>query len=162
VSDGRLLAINLCGQAGEDLHPVDRVVARAGIGLDGDRYALARGTYTPTGGLQRQVTLIETETLAAIRRDDGIDLDAATSRRNLLTTGVALNHLVGRVFRIGGVPMRGVKLCEPCGYLQRRTQPGMVRALFHRGGLNAEILEDGVLHVGDPIEVEPVEVGVGA
>ena len=154
MSDGRLLAIHVCGHAGDPLVAVDWVRAVAGTGLEGDRYATGDGTWTPTGGPQRQVTLIESETLLAIRRDDGLELDAADTRRNLLTSGVALNHLVGTVFRVGDVVLRGVKLCEPCGYLGARTGPGVVRALFHRGGLNAEILSDGVLHVGDPIEVD--------
>jgi MOSC domain-containing protein YiiM len=154
MSDGRLAAIHVCRHAGEPLVPLDDVEAVAGVGLAGDRYASGEGTYSATSGPQRQVTLIESETLTAIRRDEGIELAAADTRRNLVTEGVALSHLVGRVFIVGDVAMRGVRLCEPCGYLGAKTGPGVVRALFHRGGLNAEILCDGVLHVGDPIHAE--------
>lgn len=162
MRDGRLLAIHVCPHAGDPLVALDTVRAVAGTGLEGDRYAVGQGTWTPTGGPQRQVTLIESETLVAIQRDEGLTLTAADTRRNLLTAGVALNHLVGAVFRVGDVPLRGVKLCEPCGYLGARTGPGVVRALFHRGGLFAEILDDGVLHVGDAIHVEePAELDAG-
>jgi MOSC domain-containing protein YiiM len=153
MRDGRLLAIHVCRHAGEPLVALDRVPALAGTGLEGDRYATAEGTWTPTGGPQRQLTLIESETLVALQRDEGLTLAPADTRRNLLTSGVALNRLVGAVFRVGEVPLRGVKLCEPCRYLGARTGPGVVRALLHRGGLYAEILADGVLHVGDPIHV---------
>lgn len=162
MKDGRLLAIHVCRHAGDPLVAVGAVRAVAGTGLEGDRYATGEGTWTPTGGPQRQVTLIESETLLAIRRDEGLTLTAADTRRNLLTTGVDLNRLVGRVFRVGQVPLRGVKLCEPCRYLGTRTGPGVVRALLHRGGLFAEILDDGVLAVGDAIHVdEPAEVEAG-
>ena len=55
----------------------------------------------------------ESEALEALRRDYEVDLDPAQARRNLLTRGVPLNHLVGREFRVGGVTLRGLRLCEP-------------------------------------------------
>ena len=78
----------------------------------------------------------------------------AETRRNLVTEGVALNHLVGREFRVGAVRMRGVRLAEPCVYLEQLTGHDGVRAAFvHRGGLRAEILDGGELRVGDAIDV---------
>ena len=69
--------------------------------------------------------------------------------------GVALNHLVGRTFRVGGVRMRGVRLAEPCVYLEQLTGlVGVRAALVHRGGLRAEILDDGELVVGDAVDVD--------
>jgi MOSC domain-containing protein YiiM len=50
--------------------------------------------------------------------------------------------------------MRGLRLAEPCAYLEQLTDlVGMREALVHRGGLRAEVLEDGELRVGDPIDV---------
>jgi hypothetical protein len=31
------------------------------------------------------------------------------------------------------------------------TRPGVIKGLVHRGGLNADILTDGVISVGDEI-----------
>jgi MOSC domain-containing protein YiiM len=85
---------------------------------------------------------------------DGIDVHEGETRRNLVTEGVALNHLVGHEFRIGAVRMRGLRLAEPCAYLEQLTGHDGVRAAFvHRGGLRAEILDDGELRVGDGIAV---------
>jgi MOSC domain-containing protein YiiM len=70
-----------------------------------------------------------------------------------MTRGIALNNLVGREFTIGAVRFRGIRLCEPCAHLQKLTQAGVIRGLAHRGGLNAEILTDGVIRVGDAIRV---------
>ncbi len=66
--------------------------------------------------------------------------------------GVPLNHLVGREFQIGPVRLRGIKLCEPCGHLEKMTVPGIEKALLHRGGLRAEILTSGTLRPGDPVK----------
>jgi MOSC domain-containing protein YiiM len=48
--------------------------------------------------------------------------------------------------------VRGVELCEPCKYLENLTgRPGLLRALVHRGGLAARILDGGVIRSGDPV-----------
>ena len=97
------------------------------------------------------MTLIEIEALEEFRREYAASVDAAKSRRNLLTRGVRLNELVGCDFLVGGVPMRGLRLCEPCSHLARLTSSPVLPGLVRRGGLYAEILEDGMLVVGDSI-----------
>ena len=145
-------AIHLCAEAGEPLHAVDEVKAVAGVGLYGDRYAVGGGTWSKRfPGVHRHVTLIESEALEALRRDHDIELSAAESRRNILTSGVALNHLVGREFRVGDVVLRGIELCEPCRYLEKVTGRPVRAPLVHRGGLNAEVVEGGVIRVGDAV-----------
>jgi MOSC domain-containing protein YiiM len=91
------------------------------------------------------------EALEAAERDYGLELAAEESRRNVLTCGVALNHLVGREFQIGEVRLRGLKLCEPCTHLQQLTNKPVIKALRHRGGLRAEILGSGMIKVGEKI-----------
>jgi len=132
-----------------DVHAEARAVA--GRGLEGDRYSLGTGYYSDKPGEGgRELTLIETETLEALPAL-GVKLSAAESRRNIATTGVPLNHLVGREFRVGAVRLRGTRLCEPCRYLDGLTQQGAMAALIHRGGLRAKILNDGLIRVGDTI-----------
>jgi MOSC domain-containing protein YiiM len=109
----------------------------------------ASGAQAP----DRQVTLIEAEALEAAARDYEVAIDAAQSRRNLLVRGVPLNHLVGQEFLIGQVRLRGLRLCEPCGHLEKLTVTGIKSALQHRGGLRAEILTDGTLHPGDCVRI---------
>jgi MOSC domain-containing protein YiiM len=66
-------------------------------------------------------------------------------------SGVALNHLVGTEFRVGEVRLKGVRLCEPCGYLERVTGLPVKAGLVHRGGLRAQVLSGGTIRVGDPV-----------
>jgi MOSC domain-containing protein YiiM len=58
---------------------------------------------------------------------------------------------VDREFWVGAVRMRGVRLCEPCKYLEELTQPRVMAALVHRGGLRAQILDEGIIRTGDVI-----------
>ena len=147
---GLLTAIFIGAEAGQPMSSVPEVRAVAGAGLQGDRYFLETGTFSEKSP-GNQVTLIELEALTAAARDYKFEIAPGESRRNLLTSGIALNHLVGREFSIGEVRLRGFKLCEPCGYLEKLTGKQMIKALRHRGGLRAEILCDGLIKVGDAI-----------
>ena len=144
MSRGRVEAIFISAEHGELPHAVESVQAIAGKGLEGNR-------YFDEGEAGSQLTLIEAEALEALQAEHGIELDAASSRRNVLTRGVRLNELVGKRFAVGELECRGVELCEPCLHLQRMTQPGVIKGLVHRGGLNAEILVGGVLRPGDAV-----------
>ncbi len=127
------------------------VEALPGKGLAADRYCEQSGTYSHRGGHEREVTLIEIEAIEALKRDYGIELDPGSSRRNIVTRGVPLNHLVGREFRVGEVTLRGIRLCEPCEHLESLTQRGVIRGLIHRGGLRAQVLTAGPIRVGDAV-----------
>lgn len=147
---GTLEAIYITNKASAPTHSVDRINAIPGTGLEGDRYAIKLGTfYKPMPDYE--LTLIEAEALEAMKNEYKIDLAPGDARRNLVTRGVPLNHLVGCEFQIGDVKIRGIRLCEPCGHLQKLTEKDVLKGLRHRGGLRAQILTAGTLHAGDPI-----------
>jgi MOSC domain-containing protein YiiM len=145
--EGKLLAIYLHGPRGEDLHPVDSVQATVERGLEGDRYCRKADSGKP----DQEVTLIESEAIDAIARECDIRVPPFKARRNLLTQGVPLNHLVGREFAVGEVVLRGLRLCEPCDHLESLTVKGIKDGLHHRGGLRAQIVRGGNLRPGDVI-----------
>lgn len=130
---------------------MDEVRAIAGRGLEGDRYYKGEGTFSATVGRSGEITLIEMETLEALQREAGIRLLPGEPRRNLVTRGVRLNDLLGRSFCVGGVLLRGVRLCQPCDHLELLTQAGVKQALANRGGLRAEIVRGGIIRIGDMI-----------
>jgi MOSC domain-containing protein YiiM len=152
VSHGTVGSLFVGESAGGSLSPVREVRAVPGKGLEGDRYFLNAGTFSKSEQQpDHEVTLIEIEAIEALQRDYGVDLAPHESRRNILTRGVALNHLVGREFKIGDVALRGLRLCEPCSHLQALTRQGVLKGLIHRGGLRAQILTPGVIRVGDAV-----------
>ncbi len=153
MSSGRVEAIWIGPIRARPLVPVTTVRAFPGRGLEGDRYFLGRGSLSRWPSGARAVSLIEREALDAVLRETGIDLRPGRSRRNIETSGVVLTELKGRRFRIGTALFRGVLACQPCGHLERLTTAGAFAALKGRGGLRADVLEEGVIAVGDAIGV---------
>ena len=137
-------AIHLGEPESPRLRPVDAVRAFAGKGLEGDR----RYFYEDGAEPGRALTLVEAENVEAV------GLAPGETRRQVTTRGVRLNDLVGKRFRVGEVECYGVELCEPCRHLQSMTRPGIIKELTHRAGINADILTDGTIAVGD--EVVPI------
>jgi MOSC domain-containing protein YiiM len=133
------------------MRPVERVRAIAGVGLEGDRYALRTGRYSGDPMVDRDVTLIEAEEIEALAAGSGIVLAPGETRRNVTTRGIRLNELVGRRFRIGGVECVGTRLCEPCQYLTDLLGKPVLAPLAHRAGLRARIIGDGEIAPGDEV-----------
>ena len=150
--EGRLEAIYIGAVKRAELEPVSEVEAVAGKGLAGDRYYHQEGTFSKPGSVDREVTLIEIEAVEALEQENKLSLQAGRARRNLVTRGVPLNHLVGQEFRVGDVVLRGIRLCEPCGHLESLTIPGVKDGLIHRGGLRAQIIRGGTIRAGDAIK----------
>jgi MOSC domain-containing protein YiiM len=149
---GSVVSIHIAREASGKTESLAEARAVAGQGLEGDRYFLKQGSFSDNPNTTgRQVTLIESEAIDAVERDYGYKLEYGDSRRNIVTRGVALNHLLGKEFRVGDVTMRGVRLNEPCNHLAGLTDDKVKAGLIHRGGLRADILNDGVIRVGDDV-----------
>jgi MOSC domain-containing protein YiiM len=135
-----VVAIHL-GEAGvRELWAVDSVRALAGKGLEGDRHFHADGAKPG-----QALTLVEEESVL------DVGLAPGETRRQLTVRGVRLNELVGKRFRVGDVECYGVELCEPCLHLQQMTRSGIIEELVHRAGINADILSDGTISIGDAV-----------
>ena len=106
-----------------------------------------------------EVTFIEEEAVAAFNTATGLEIDGSATRRNVLTTGIELNPLVGRRFAVGTAVLEGLEPCDPCATLGRRlatpsvSAADVVKALANRGGLRARVVEGGVIAPGDEIGV---------
>lgn len=148
---GVLESIHVAAGASAPMRALAEAPLIAGVGIPGDRYAERRGTYSPRHHIDRQVTLIEQETLDALARDHGVTLERHEHRRNLTTRGVALNHLVGRYFRVGDCVLYGGRLNVPCRYLEDLLGKKVFKPLINRSGLNARVIVGGLLRVDDAI-----------
>ena len=86
------------------------VEALAEAGLTGDRYSEKKNRRSP----DYQVTFIELENIEAFTRASGLPLTPDMPRRNIVTSGIRLNELCGKRFRVGRARFEGLELCEPC------------------------------------------------
>lgn len=149
--EGKVISIFVASNAGLPMEERNEVTATPGRGIDGDRYAEGKGVWSTHPGQGREITLVEMEALEGLASEKNIALNPAETRRNLVTRGVPLNHLIGKEFQVGEVRLVGIRLCEPCQYLEEMTTKGVLTGLIHRGGLRANVLTGGVIHVGDSV-----------
>jgi len=136
--------------------PMQRLSAAllvAGVGLEGDRYALGGGTWAEYPDLEKQLTLVDRDDVAAVARETGAVLAPGATRRNLVTTGIELPALVGGWFAVGETLLFGMKRCPPCTHLERLTGVRLVKAMAYRGGINAAVFAGAEIAEGDVVRV---------
>ena len=150
---GSVVEIWLAGAAAEPMHRVPSVEAVAGRGLAGDRYALGGGTWAHYPDLEKQVTLIDRADVAAVAAETSSGLTPGDTRRNVVTTGIDLTALVGQWFAVGDALLFGMKRCPPCTHLERLTGVRLVKAMVHRGGINAAVFVGGPIREGSLIRL---------
>lgn len=156
--EGSVTALFIAAAADAPMQALTAAHLVPGRGIEGDRYYNHTGTHSVEGETSFEVTLIEQETIEAIQKEGKEKVEASAPRRNIVTEGFSLNHLVGQEFCIGAVRLRGLALREPCAHLMETNDHRLVVALIHRGGLGAQILTEGVIRPGDrilPIEQSP-------
>jgi MOSC domain-containing protein YiiM len=148
---GQMREIWLTPAAAAPMQRVSAARLAAGRGLEGDRYAVGGGTWARYPDLEKQLTLIDRDDVAAVAAETGASLSPGDTRRNLVTAGVDLPALVGRWFVVGDALLFGVKRCPPCTHLERLTGVRLIRAMVHRGGINAAVFVGGPIAEGDAV-----------
>ena len=144
---GKIEAIYIAAGHGEQPHPVELAVGRAGMGLEGDR------NFGDPDPESCNITLIEAEAFERQSAEHGLDLDPADSRRQVLVRGLDLGQLIGRRFTVGQLECEGEERCEPCSHLVKLVDTKVVlKGLLHTG-LRARILNDGAIKVGDEVRL---------
>jgi MOSC domain-containing protein YiiM len=160
VWQGGVVAIYIAPKPAQPMVSVAEARAVCDRGLEGDRFF--RESWKAANRPDKAVSLIEEETLQAAAAELGTGTFGDKSRRNIVTRGVPLVDLLDCEFTVGGVLMRGIRLFEPCGHLEKVSKvAGIFRALEHRSGLKAAIIGDGIIRVGDPIALrQQTQAGV--
>lgn len=153
---GKLLYIHIAPIASADMIELEEAELVVGKGIINDRYFSQSGTYSKIPDI-RDITLIENEVLDALASNQPplqkkpIILKPIEHRRNLTTSGVPLNYLVGKKFQIGEVILKGGRLNFPCKYLADLLKKPLLLPLYNRSGLNCSVERGGVIRKGDKI-----------
>lgn len=154
MTAGTVLEIFTTSAANAPMIGQQAAEALPGKGLTGDRYARGVGFYsnTPTTAGARELTLIDASAITQVTEETGLPFSTVESRRNLITSGIELDALIGQTFTVGEVVCEGVRACPPCVHLEELTGKKVMRALVRTGGLRARIVQGGTIRVGDAIE----------
>ena len=141
-------------KAGEGVQSIDSASLIAGKGIEGDRYYSGQGTFSEKlkGNPAAELSLIEKEEIDNFNKEHNQNLTYGDFRRNIVTKGIRLNELVGKTFTIGGVTLKGIRLCEPCLHLAETVNTLVLPHLVGRGGLRAQIVSSNEIQTGDAIK----------
>lgn len=153
--NARVVNIFVAPKGGADMGSASSVEAIAGHGLNEDRYCTQTGHWND--GDECQVTLIEKEALDQIAADGGVEISNGEHRRNIVTSGIRLEELAGKKFRVGGALLEFDRPRPPCGYIAALTSRKMTKALWGRSGICARVLESGPIQIDDHIVVLTAE-----
>jgi MOSC domain-containing protein YiiM len=138
--------------AGAPMFAAEVVEAVKARGLVGDRYFLGTGYYSSKQGWGANVTLIESEAIAAINAGHNASFTSAIMRRNIVTTDIKIESLIGCEFRCGNAVLHGTKPFPPCAHLAYLIgDPAILRYLAHCGGIGAEVVAGGTIKLNDRI-----------
>ena len=120
----------------------------ANKGIKNDRY------FSDDNENDVQLTLIEKENIDYYNDISKLEIPYINFRRNIITSGIQLNNLIGKELFVGNVKIKAHRLCDPCKYLQDKlNDKNLVKKLVNRGGLRCQILTDGIISVNDKINI---------
>ena len=141
-ADGRVETIWIKRFKGGPMDRVERAIAVAGKGLEGNANA----------GGKRQVILLSAEEWQAASSELGIDVDPSLRRANVLLSGIDFTDARGRTLKVGDCRVQIHTECKPCRQMEE-AQAGLQEALRPgwRGGACGQLLDDGAIEVGDPV-----------
>ncbi len=142
--NGRVISLQLHGQHGARLQPVQEAIARVGGGLEGDSNVHRE---------QRAVLVLDRTAL------DGLGLAFGDLREQITIEGLpGVSRLApGTELRIGPVVLRVNAECEPCTHIgelngQADVEAFRVALAGRRGALCTVTLAEGPIRVGDAVE----------
>ena len=154
----KIHSIYIASQAGHLMSKRDSARLTAGVGIEGDRYALGIGAFSGSIPAKiRDISLIALTGIESANEElvaSGLKTYLPSeARRNIVIEGIspeALNQLVGKEFFLGSIRLRATELCVPCERPASLSgKPNFISTFKNRGGIRAQVLDSGEIRVGD-------------
>ena len=151
---GTVERIFIVKQRREAITEVETAKLEAGKGIVGDRYHSQAEKLLVEGesAADNHISFIDKDQLEGFLSSHNSDLGLGDFRRSVITSGIDLNALVGKQFKVGDSLCFGNELCEPCAYLAATVHRAVLPGLVGKGGLRATILTSGSIASGSIIE----------
>lgn len=126
------------------MDPVDKARVVAGKGIVGNA----------NQGGKRQVTILSAKHWQQVTSFLDEAPDPQSRRANLLVSDIDFSSARGKILTIGSVRVRIYGETRPCEQMEKAA-PGLKAAMQvpFGGGAFGEILDDGEIAVGDPVEL---------
>lgn len=126
---------------------VDEVSVSPENGIEGDHY---NGKNR-----KRQVTIIQQEHIEAVAKFLKKDkINPRLLRRNIAVSGINLLAFNDAEFAIGTARLKMTGLCHPCSRMEQNLGEGGYNAMRGHGGITCEIIEAGIIKIGDEVRFE--------
>ncbi|MCS7281223.1 MAG: MOSC domain-containing protein [Desulfobacterota bacterium] len=144
MNKGRVISVNTSEKKGEKKRNVNNAFLVKDKGLQGDGHF---------GFMHRQVSLLSIESIEKMR-NLGLDVGPGDFAENITTEGLDLSSLtLGKKLKVGErvilrVTQIGKECHERCAIYYMAGD-----CIMPKEGIFAEVIEGGVVKVGDPIEV---------
>ena len=144
----KVFKLGIASDNNKKIQEVESINVLANKGIVGDRH------FDDYNDPYCQLSLIESENIDYYNTKFGLNINYVDFRRNIITRGIELNHLVGKKLKIGNVEVEGIDLCRPCKHLTEiLNQDNILKEFLRKGGLRCQILSSSKISVGDTIKI---------
>ena len=144
----KVFKLGITSDNNKKIQEVESINVLANKGIVGDRH------FDDYNDPYCQLSLIESENIDYYNTKFGLNINYVDFRRNIITRGIQLNHLVGKKLKIGNVEVEGIDLCRPCKHLTEiLNQDNILKEFLRKGGLRCQILSSSKISVGDTIKI---------
>ena len=144
----KVFKLGITSDNNKKIQEVESINVLANKGIVGDRH------FDDYNDPYCQLSLIESENIDYYNTKFGLNINYVDFRRNIITRGIQLNHLVGKKLKIGNVEVEGIDLCRPCKHLTEiLNQDNILKEFLRKGGLRCQILSSSKISVGDVIKI---------
>ena len=144
----KVLKLGITDTNNKKIKEIKKIQVLANKGIVGDRH------FNDYNDPYCQLSLIESENIDYYNLKYGLNISYVDFRRNIITRGIKLNDLIGKIIQIGEAKVEGIDLCRPCKHLSESlNQKNIIKEFLRRGGLRCQILNSTQIKVGDHIKI---------